>query len=65
MFSLDKDQLDKLNEWQKTVIEKAKDITAIGGRFTYSFTPTGIGEVVKVKDWITNEEIDLTDYDSW
>lgn len=38
---------------------------AIGGGLTYSFTPTGLGVVVKVKEYYTGEELNLTDYDSW
>lgn len=38
---------------------------AIGGRFTYSFTPTGLGSVVKVRDNITGEELDVSDYETW
>jgi hypothetical protein len=42
---------------------------AIGGGFTYEFTPTGLGEVCKVyfcKDMPKYEAvIDLTDYESW
>jgi hypothetical protein len=47
MFSLDEDQKKKLDEWCQ-----AKDMSAycgaIGGRFTYSFTNTTLGTVVKV-----------------
>lgn len=35
---------------------------AIGGQFTYEFTPTSIGVIIVVKDAITDEKIDLTDY---
>jgi hypothetical protein len=38
---------------------------AIGGSVTYMFTPTSIGLVTKVKYGLTDEIIDLTDYDSW
>ena len=38
---------------------------AIGGGVTYSFTPTSLGVVVKVKEAHTGKELDLTDYDSW
>lgn len=38
---------------------------AIGGRVTYSFTPTSIGLIIKVTYSLTNETIDLTDYDNW
>jgi len=37
----------------------------IGGGYTFTFTPTGLGTVVKVKNCVTGEELDLTDYDSW
>ena len=36
-----------------------------GGNLTYSFTPTSLGTVVKVKEALTGEELDLTDYDLW
>lgn len=38
---------------------------AIGGNITYSFTPTSLGMVIKIKEAITEEELDITDYDSW
>ncbi len=38
---------------------------AIGGQFTYCFTPTSIGVTATVKDYITGEKIDLTDYSEW
>ncbi len=60
MFSLSDKQLDKLHEWTKT-----KDMTiytgAIGGRFTYCFTPTSIGVFIKVQDFIDKTEISLDD----
>jgi hypothetical protein len=36
---------------------------AIGGAYAYCFIPTGLGSVVKVKNTVTGDEIDLTDYD--
>jgi len=38
---------------------------AIGGAYTYHFTPTSIGTVLKVENTVTGAVIDLTDYDSW
>lgn len=38
---------------------------AIGGSDTFSFCMTSIGNVVKVRNSYTEEEINLTDYDSW
>ena len=39
-------------------------IGAIGGRFTYSFTPTSLGVVIKVK-CACEQEIDVTFYEDW
>ena len=38
---------------------------AIGGDLTYSFTPTNIGVVVKITHGLTNETLDISDYDNW
>ncbi len=38
---------------------------AIGGRFTYSLTPTERGNIVKIKDAVTKEELDVTEYEAW
>lgn len=37
----------------------------IGGVYTYSFTPTSIGVMIKVRNALTEKEIDLTNYDEW
>ena len=63
MFSLDEGQLKKIKEW--TDSHAFHDVGAIGGRYTYSFTPTSIGIVEKVTDCITQEVLDVTDYKSW
>ena len=36
---------------------------AIGGSMTYSFTPTGLGIIVKVECF--GQTLDLTEYDCW
>jgi len=38
---------------------------AIGGGLTYSFTPTGLGVVVKITHNATNAVLDASDYDNW
>jgi hypothetical protein len=63
MFNLDEEQLKKLEKWKSKHAKVYEG--AIGGRYTYSFSPTSLGVVVKVTDDITKEEIDLTDYLSW
>lgn len=62
MFNLTEDQLQKIVEWKKTLPEEPS--TAIGGAFTYMFTPTGLGNIVKVR-YYNGEELDLTDYDDF
>ena len=39
-------------------------VGAIDGRFTYSFTPTSLGVVIKVK-CACGQEIDVTPYEDW
>ena len=62
-FNLDSDELQKFYEWRNTLSESYTG--ANGGRFTFSFTPTNLGLVRKITDAITNEILDLTDYDGW
>jgi len=76
IFILLPEQLKTIEIWKKQVEAKVKkdfppDILepdkpyfgAIAGGMTYSFTPTGLGTIIKVK--YGNEELDLTDYDNW
>lgn len=71
MFSLTEEQLERLRRWMKTREEVCLDNTGmplcgtIGDRYTYSFTPTGLGTIIIVTDHTTKEEINLTDFDSW
>ena len=60
-FELDEAQMVKLKEWQ----EKIKDLFGEYGLYTYSFTPTGIGDGVEVYSHLTKTKLDLTDVDSW
>lgn len=62
-FELTKEQEDKFNEWRKEINKTYVDTTAIGGAYTFSFIPTGLGVIVKVKH-VTGAELDLTD-DNW
>lgn len=65
---LDEVQLKKLNEWYNT---RDGDLCpgVSGGRFTWEFTDTTLGQVIKVRDNHpkANEPkvIDLTRYDYW
>lgn len=68
-FELDDDEITRFKAWRDEQEEKVSKMSrgygACGGGYTFSFTPTGIGLSVTVKNTVTKEEIDLTDYDSW
>lgn len=61
-FELNEDQIEKYQNWRKKL--KKIDYGAIGGGYTFMFTPTGLGDIVKVR---RNDckEIDLTEIDKW
>jgi hypothetical protein len=39
--------------------------SAIGGRWTYEFTPTTIGMVVRIRDGLTGVTEDVTNYEGF
>jgi hypothetical protein len=61
IFTISEAEMEALKEWQ----EKIKDLYGEYGNYTYSFTPTGIGDVIKVKSHLTGLELDITDVDNW
>jgi len=38
---------------------------AIGGAYTYRFTPTSLGVIFVVENTVTKASLNLTDYDHW
>ena len=69
MFKLNKEQTEKYQEWKKEhdvicTVSKSNDIGAIGGRFTFQFTPTSLGTITIVK-CACGGNIDLTEYGDW
>ena len=65
-FEVSGKELDDSQAWmKKQKKEHPHSGTTIGGRFSYRFTPTGIGVAVSVIDNITKEEINVTDYGLW
>lgn len=73
-FNLTDDESIKMADWLIAHNSKCKyyddgtkpynPVGAIGGRLTYSFTPTGLGVITIIK-CACGAEIDLTDYESW
>jgi hypothetical protein len=56
-FELDDSQIERLEEWQKTIKERYGEF----GGYKYSFTPTGIGDIVEVYSDLDNTTLDLSD----
>lgn len=55
-------QVEKIKKEHRCQYDK--NVGAIGGRFTYSFTPTAIGTIEKLI-CACGKEFDLTDYTDW
>lgn len=63
MFTLDDEEKAKLEAWIASRTPATPENSgAIGGTYTYMFTPTTLGTVVKVRDNRDGAEVDLTDY---
>lgn len=73
-FSVSKEQWNSFEIWKEEHDKSCKfyddgskidsPTGAIGGRFSYCFTPTGLGEVLII-NCMCGKSINLTDYDSW
>lgn len=69
VFELSKEQCLKITEWIEKHDAEAhgglnRNVGAIGGAYTYEFTPTSLGTVSKVR-CSCNVTLDVSDYDSW
>lgn len=56
-FELTSEQWAKAKAW---MAERSQYSGAIGGQFSFVFTPTSIGEIVSVVDSKSKEELNLT-----
>lgn len=66
-YALEDDELAKLNAWDhqcKWHGTPDRYAGAIGGELTFSFTPTSLGRIAKVRCGC-GAEIDLTEYSAW
>lgn len=60
-FELQKDEIDKLDDWKKAI----KKIHGEYGLYEYRFTPNGIGIEIAVYSHLSKTTIDLTDVNKW
>ena len=59
-FPISEHEGKKIEEWQDKILkEHPGNAGAIGGRFRYEFTPTGIGTIGVVIDSFTNEKFEF------
>lgn len=61
-FELSPEQVEKYEKWHKSL--KKIDYGTTGGGYSFIFTPTGLGDIVKVRR-DDGQEIDLTEEDKW
>jgi cytochrome c biogenesis protein CcdA len=62
-FQLTENQSKLALEWMEE--KRTEKQGAIGGQFTYQFTPCSIGVFVSIVDCVTKEELDLSEYDNF
>jgi len=65
-FTVLDEEENKANKWllEHKKVCKIKNVGAIGGKYTWSFTQTGLGCITTLK-CICEEGINLTDFESW
>lgn len=64
-FELGETQIKKFEKWKKKQKQKDSSTPTAGERWSFCFTPTGIGLITYAIDQATKEEIDLTDWDNF
>lgn len=62
-FGISETENKKINEWIKEVLKDGLNAGAIGGRFTYHFTPTGIGTIGVIEDTMTGKKFTFKNLD--
>ena len=63
-YSLEDADLNKLIAWKKAHDCTITEVGAIGGQYTYCFTDTSLGVVIKIQ-CACGAETDITDYSIW
>ena len=64
-FILEGKELKAAKKFIKKQSKKDNRMPTAGERWTYSFTPTGLGTAVTITDGVLNETKNITDFDCW
>lgn len=59
-FMIEKDQYLSLKKW-----DLWNEDDQFTSRYSYKFSPTSIGDVIKVTETLTKNQIDISNYDNW
>ena len=62
-FTIDTKTFKKIKMWQKEQKSKDNSNFVSGERWSYIFTPGGLGMMIEVRDNILKETKDFTNYD--
>lgn len=65
IFKLEGTELEAAKEFIKIQMKKNSKLPTAGERWTYLFTPTGLGTVVSIEDGLLHDTKDLTDWSCW
>ena len=65
-FTIDDEAEKKYLKWleEHKKVCKVTDVGAIGGKYTYSFTQTGLG-CIHILKCVCGEKANFTEYDEW
>ncbi len=65
-FNTTKEEDEAADDWMiaHRIKCRMKDTGAIGGRFTFCFTPTGLGTIFVVR-CVCGKEKNVTDFNEW
>ena len=65
IFKLEGKELKAAQEFIKIQKKKDSHLPTAGERWTYLFTPTGLGTGVSIEDNLLHDIKDLTDWSCW
>jgi hypothetical protein len=64
-FELTKAEVKAAKQFIDQQLLRKKDLPAAGERFSYIFTPSGIGASVEIEDQLLKDRLNITDYERW